>query len=259
MGEEKDRLGILIAEDDDSIREGLRFALIQEGYDVIACGSVLEAEKAICGGERIGLCLLDVMLPDGTGYDLFHRIRGKDSRMPVIFLTACDAEVSVVMGLDMGADDYITKPFRVRELISRIRSVLRRCGERDSSAGARERFDGAQEYSAGTQNAPAGIEGSAIRVGTVTICPSEARVYRGGEEVSLTALEYKLLLTFANHQGHVLSRNQLLAAIWDAVGDYVNDNTVNVYIKRLREKLEDDPSNPVLIETVRGLGYRMAR
>jgi DNA-binding response OmpR family regulator len=153
------------------------------------------------------------------------------SDIPVVFLTAIDDEVNVVMGLDMGADDYITKPFRIRELLSRLNSVLRRYHK---------------------QTPTNTIELDPIRINTL-----EGKVTKNGNEIMLTALEYRLLLIFANHVGQVLSRNQLLEQIWDIAGDFVNDNTLTVYIKRLREKLEDDPQNPTMIKTVRGLGYKV--
>lgn len=170
-------------------------------------------------------------LPDGSGYELCKIVKAQ-SDIPVIFLTAIDDEVNVVMGLDMGADDYITKPFRIRELLSRIKSVLRRYNKQ-----------------AQTQS---NIELENIRINTL-----EGKVYKNGDEVLLTALEYRLLLIFANHVGQVLSRNQLLERIWDVAGEFVNDNTLSVYIKRLREKLEDNPQEPTLIKTVRGLGYKV--
>ena len=151
--------------------------------------------------------------------------------IPVIFLTAFDDEVNVVMGLDMGADDYITKPFRVRELLSRINSVLRR-------------------YQRQTQTK------TVVELGDVQVNTSDGKVHKAGTEILLTALEYRLLLIFANHLGQVLTRGQLLDRIWDVGGDFVNDNTLTVYIKRLREKLEDDPARPELIKTVRGMGYK---
>ena len=168
------------------------------------------------------------MLPDGSGYDVCRALRA-NRETPVIFLTACDDEVNVVMGLEMGADDYVTKPFRIRELMARIKNVLRRRGRPDTEA---------------------------IRLGNIWIYPAQARVMRAEQEVFLTALEYRLLLTFASNEGQTLTRGQLLESIWDAAGDFVNDNTLTVYIKRLREKLEDDPQKPQLIQTVRGLGYR---
>ena len=169
-------------------------------------------------------------MPDGNGYDLCRIIR-EESEIPIIFLTACDDEVNVVMGLDMGADDYITKPFRLRELISRIKSVLRRYNKDDSN--------------------------KIIEINNLKINTNEAKVYKNGEEVNLTALEYRLLLIFVNNKGQVLSRSQLLERIWDVAGDFVNDNTLTVYIKRIREKLEDDPQKPKIIKTVRGLGYKV--
>lgn len=236
MGRDTERVKLLIAEDDDGIREGLRFALEQEGYETVACATVQEA-AAVLEGEGADLCLLDVTLPDGSGYQLCRLARQEGRELPVIFLTACDAEVSVIMGLDMGADDYITKPFRVRELTSRIRSVLRRCKKEGTASG----------QTSGVQS---------LCLGDIVIRLEEARVFRREEEVLLTALEYRLLLTFAKHRGQVLSRNQLLESIWDVAGDFVSDNTVSVYIKRLREKLGDDPREPQIIQTVRGFGYR---
>jgi two-component system response regulator VicR len=150
----------------------------------------------------------------------------------VIFLTAIDDEVNVVMGLDMGADDYITKPFRVRELLSRIKSILRRYDK--------------------TEKAKTLFQFNDIKIDT-----NRAKVFKGDKEIILTPLEYRLLLMFINHEGQVLSRNQLLESIWDIAGSFVNDNTLTVYIKRLREKLEDDPQNPKIIKTVRGIGYKV--
>ena len=149
--------------------------------------------------------------------------------MPVIFLTAYDDEVNVVMGLELGADDYISKPFRVKELLARIKSVLRR-------------------YS---KDSPDGV----VSVGSIKVNTNEAKVYKNGAEIILTAMEYKLLLIFINNRGKVLSRQRLLEDIWDVGGDFVNDNTLTVYIKRLRDKIEEDPAKPQIIKTVRGLGY----
>ena len=220
---------LLVVEDDRSIALGLEYSLSQEGYLPVVCGGVDEALRALKSG-RFDLALLDLTLPDGSGYDLCREIK-RQGDTPVIFLTARDDEVNVVMGLDMGADDYITKPFRVREFLSRIRTVLRRAGR--SPAG------GPLEY------------------GTLAIYPAQGRVTRDGQDLFLTALEYRLLMTLINNEGQVLSRSQLLESIWDVSGDFVNDNTLTVYIKRLREKIEPDPQNPVIIQTVRGLGYRI--
>src|SRR5690606_1725201 len=191
-----------------------------------------DATAAIEGQlSALDLCLFDLSLPDGSGYDLCELVK-KQLDIPVIFLTAFDDEVNVVMGLDMGADDYITKPFRIRELISRIKSVLRR-------------------YNRNSQTK------NIITIQDVQINTSEGKVYKNDEEISLTALEYRLFLIFANHIGQLLTRAQLLDRIWDVAGDFVNDNTLTVYIKRLREKLEDDPQNPSIIKTVRGMGYKV--
>lgn len=221
---------ILFVEDDDAIAMGLQYTLEQEGYSITLCRTVKEALEALNGGT-FDLCLLDVMLPDGTGYEVCRKAREK-ADTAVLFLTACDDEGNVVMGLDMGADDYITKPFRIRELLSRMKSVMRRYQKEEAVLPVMQFKD-------------------------VTIQTAQAKVLKGGEEVPLTAVEYRLLLTLAGAKGRVLSRNQLLEGIWDIGGDYVNDNTLTVYIKRLREKLEDDPSSPALIKTVRGLGYQM--
>lgn len=223
---------ILLVEDDKTIASGLEYSLQQESFSTVLCLNVESAKKVLAEElNQFALCLFDLSLPDGSGYELCNIVKER-SDIPVIFLTAIDDEVNVVMGLDMGADDYITKPFRIRELLSRIRSVLRR-------------------YNKQTQT-KAMIEIENVRINTL-----EGKVYKNGVEIILTALEYRLLLIFANHIGQVLSRNQLLEQIWDVAGDFVNDNTLTVYIKRLREKLEDHPQSPTLIKTVRGLGYKV--
>lgn len=220
---------ILLVEDDKTIVMGLEYTLRQEGYGVTVCYNAADAVKAV-GETHFDLALLDLSLPDGSGYDICRLIKSHGD-IPVVFLTACDDEVNVVMGLDMGADDYITKPFRIRELLSRLRTVLRRTEK-------------------------AGDATDEITLGDLTINTKQARVLKNGAEVLLTALEYRLLLTLAAHPGQVLSRGQLLEGIWDIAGDFVNDNTLTVYVKRLREKIEDDPQNPKLIHTLRGLGYK---
>ena len=217
---------VLFVEDDPSIAMGLEYSLTQEGYDICVCRQVSEALEAL-DRETFDLCLLDVTLPDGTGYEICRKAKNREETA-VIFLTACDDEGNVVMGLDMGADDYITKPFRIRELLSRMKSVLRRYKKTEN----------------GVQN---------LQFGPITISPLQAKVYKNGEELMLTAMEYRLLLTLAQAEGKVLTRNQLLESLWDVGGDYVNDNTLTVYIKRLREKLGEEE----LIHTVRGMGYRL--
>ena len=225
---------ILIVEDDKTIAAGLEYSLQQEQYKTVLCYTVAEAAAAIHNGglEQFSLCLFDLSLPDGSGYELCRLVKEKSDDVPVIFLTAVDEEVNIVMGLDMGADDYITKPFRIRELISRIKSVMRRYQKQHPQKNV-------------------------IDIGNIRIHTLEGKVYKNDEELVLTALEYRLLLIFANHIGQILSRNQLLEQIWDVAGDFVNDNTLTVYIKRLREKLEDDPQQPTIIKTIRGLGYKV--
>ena len=223
---------ILLVEDDRTIASGLEYSLQQDHFSTVLCYDTVTAKQVIAEQlDQFTLCLFDLSLPDGDGYELCKMVKER-SDIPVIFLTAIDDEVNVVMGLDMGGDDYITKPFRIRELLSRIKSVLRR-------------------YHKQTQTK------SIIEIENIRINTLEGKVYKNGDEISLTALEYRLLLIFANHIGQILSRNQLLERIWDVAGDFVNDNTLTVYIKRLREKLEDSPQDPKIIKTVRGLGYKI--
>ena len=223
---------ILIVEDDAIIASGLEYAILQEGFEVIVKASVKEAMEVITD-STISLLLLDLSLPDGTGYMICEAAK-KLRDVAVIFLTAVDDEGNVVKGLDMGADDYITKPFRIRELISRMKSVLRRYEKAET------------------------VE-SVITVQNLKIYLKEAKVFKGTEEIILTAMEYRLLLTMVQNAGQVLSRNQLLEGIWDVSGEFVNDNTLTVYIKRLREKLEENPANPSIIKTIRGMGYLLER
>jgi DNA-binding response OmpR family regulator len=219
---------ILLVEDDKTIALGLSYSLEKEGYGVTACRDAASALKEI-QSQRFDLAVLDVSLPDGNGYDICRAIKTV-SDTPVIFLTVYNEETNVVMGFDMGADDYVAKPFRLRELLSRVRTVLRRAGNEKKDE---------------------------ISLDGLTIHIKQAKVTKNGEEILLTALEYRLLLTLAINRGQLLTRNRLLEDIWDIGGDFVNDNTLTVYIKRLREKIEDDPQNPVFIQTVRGAGYRM--
>ena len=220
-------MNIFLLEDDEAIGIGLKYSLENEGYAITLARSVKQAESII-DKETFSLYILDINLPDGSGYDICRKVKEKGD-FPVIFLTAYDDEVNVVMGLDIGADDYITKPFRVRELVARIKSVLRRCGKDKTE--------------------------SVVKLGNVSVNLNEARVTKGGDDVILTAMEYRLLLTFLNNRGKILSRSRLLEEIWDVDGDFVNDNTLTVYIKRLRDKIERDPACPSIIKTVRGLGY----
>lgn len=219
---------ILLVEDDKEIIKNLTAFLKEEGFLITAVSGQKAALEILQEKKEVyDLALLDVSLEDGNGFAVCAAIKDC-SDMPVIFLTASGDEYSVVTGLDMGADDYIGKPFRPRELISRIRSVLRRSGKTQSV-----------------------LELSGIRVDTLS-----GTVTKNGEEIFLSALEYRLLLVFFNNQGMVLSRSKLLEEIWDVAGEFVNDNTLTVYIKRLRDKIEEDVQEPQIIKTVRGLGYR---
>ena len=220
-------MDIFLLEDDEAIGIGLTYSLENEGYNVTLAKSVKEAEKII-DEKEFSLYILDLTLPDGSGYDVCKRIKAKGD-LPVIFLTAYDDEVNVIMGFELGADDYISKPFRVKELMLRIKSVMRR-------------------YSNETSD---GI----IKINNLKINTNEAKVYKNNEEIILTAMEYRLLLILLSNRGKVLSRTALLENIWDVAGEFVEENTLTVYIKRLRDKIEEDPAKPEFIKTVRGLGY----
>ena len=217
---------VLLVEDDHAIVRALTDLLEGEGFAVRSCATQ-DGACAALAADDFDIALLDVTLAQGNGFAVCAAARETAPEMPVIFLTASDDEYSTVAGLDMGADDYIAKPFRPRELVSRIRSVLRRYGK----------------------------EKTLVPLGGVMVDTEKGRVTRDGRDVYLSALEYRLLLVFLSHRGKVLSRSQLLEEIWDAAGDFVNDNTLTVYIKRLREKIETDPADPQIIRTVRGIGY----
>ncbi|MGB8215015.1 MAG: response regulator transcription factor [Anaerolineales bacterium] len=223
-------LSILFVEDDNTIAMGVEYSLKQDGFQV-SLAYRLEEARNLLKRQPFDLVLLDLGLPDGSGYELCKEIRTAGDT-PIVILSARDEESSIVLGLDLGADDYVTKPFRLRELISRMKAVLRRRGPVE--AGDRT-----------------------LTCGDVTVFTQQVKVYKNGREVLLTALEYRLLLTLILNQGRVLTRSQILGSIWDVDEDFVNDNTLTVYIKRLREKLEDDPQKPALIKTVRGLGYQV--
>lgn len=218
---------VLLIEDDPAIVENLSAFLKEEDFEVVSVDGQKKAMEQI-DIDRPQLILLDVTLAEGNGYSTCTAIKAKYD-IPVIFLTALGDEFSVVTGLDMGADDYISKPFRPRELVSRMRSVLRRAGK----------------------------TGGVVYAGDLKVDTEKGVVSRFGDDLFLSALEYRLFLVFLNNRGKILSRGQLLEEIWDVVGEYVNDNTLTVYIKRLRDKIERDPQNPEIIKTVRGLGYRM--
>lgn len=218
---------IFVLEDDNAIGIGLTYSLNKEGYEVTLAKTVREAENIITQTE-FELYILDLTLPDGSGYDICRRIKAMGD-YPIIFLTAYDDEVNVVMGLELGADDYISKPFRIKELTARIKSVLRRYNK-----------NGAE---------------SEIRVQDLTVLTNKMKVIKNGREIILTAMEYRLLMILINNRGTVLSRSILIENLWDIDGDFVNDNTLTVYIKRLRDKIETEPNKPRIIKTIKGLGY----
>ncbi|MBQ8804570.1 MAG: response regulator transcription factor [Tyzzerella sp.] len=218
---------ILLVEDDNSIVTNLTEFLTAEGFDVKNAAGQTEALQLV-ENEKFDLVLLDVSLADGNGFAVCSAIKS-DYDIPVIFLTASGDEYSTVTGFELGADDYIAKPFRPRVLVSRIKNILRLTGN----------------------------TGTVTLLGDVLVDTVKGTASKNGKDLYLSALEYRLLLVFLNNRGVVLTRTQLLESIWDIAGEFVNDNTLTVYIKRLREKIEDDPQNPVIIKTVRGLGYRV--
>jgi Response regulators consisting of a CheY-like receiver domain and a winged-helix DNA-binding domain len=218
---------ILLVEDDKAIIENLTEFLAAEGFQVKAVSGQSQA-VGLLEEEAFDLALLDISLEEGNGFAVCAYMK-QNTDIPVIFLTASGDEYSVVSGLDMGADDYISKPFRPRELVSRINRVLRRTGKVQA----------------------------VLEAGGISIDTTRGVVRRDGEEIFLSALEYRLLLVFFNNKGVLLSRDRLLEEIWDVAGEFVNDNTLTVYIKRLREKIEEDPAKPRIIQTVRGMGYRV--
>ena len=218
---------ILLVEDDKGIVTNLTEYLAKEGYEVKSASGQKVALQLV-EREKFDLVLLDIALSDGNGFSVCKAIKS-DYHIPVIFLTASGDEYSTVTGFELGADDYIAKPFRPRELVSRIKNILRLTGGMSS----------------------------VIWLGNIMVDIDKGIVSKNGKDLHLSALEYRLLLVFLGNRGIVLSRTQLLDAIWDIAGDFVNDNTLTVYIKRLREKLEEDPQNPEIIKTVRGLGYKV--
>jgi len=225
---------ILLVEDDESLHRGIQFTLRQEGYRTVSARTLGEARTVLRSGDAHDLVLLDVQLPDGNGFDLCEEIR-RDSGVPIIFLTASDQEFDIVRGLDLGGDDYITKPFRLREFLSRIQAVLRRHSP-DASVPSPEQQDG-----------------------RIRLFMEEMRVQKDGRDVPLSLTEFRLLALFVAHPRAVLSKDQLIRHAWPDGADILDDNTVAVNIRRLREKIEDDPQRPQLIQTVRGAGYRWNR
>lgn len=218
---------IFLVEDDQIIAKNLELLLRSKGFTVTHASAQKEA-FVLLEGQKFDLALIDIALPDGNGFTICTEIK-ETQNIPVIFLTASGDEASVVTGLNMGADDYITKPFRPRELIARIGTALRKSGRSQT----------------------------AFEVRGLYVDTASGIVKKNGSEIFLSALEYRLLLVFINNPQNIITRGRLLDELWDAAGEFVNDNTLTVYIKRLREKIEDDPANPKIILTVRGMGYRL--
>lgn len=218
---------ILVVEDDNGIVQNLTEFLTNEGFSVKSANGQKTALELV-EEEKFDLVLLDISLTDGNGFSVCSAIKG-EYHIPVIFLTASGDEYSTVTGFNLGADDYIAKPFRPRELISRIKNILR--------------------LTSGNS--------CVTQLGDVLVDTVRGTASKCGQDLYLSALEYRLLLAFINNRGMVLSRTQLLEMIWNIAGEFVSDNTLTVYIKRLREKIENDPQNPQIIKTIRGLGYRM--
>ena len=220
---------ILYVEDDPGLIDGLQYTLESSGYAVDNARTVREA-LALFQNGRYDLLLLDVTLPDGTGFDVCRKVRSS-STVPIIFLTASDQEISIVNGLDMGGDDYITKPFRLNELLSRMKALLRRSLQ----------FSRAETI----------LEANGIRIDT-----AERLVWKNGRPVDLPLAEYRLLCLFMQNPNHLLSRELILDRMWDGNGNFVDDNTLSVYIRRLRNKIEDTPNAPRYLLTERGIGYK---
>lgn len=220
---------ILLLEDDLSLINGLSFALRKQGYGLEVARTIKEVDTVWEEG-KYDLLILDVSLPDGSGFEICEKVR-QTSKVPIIFLTASDEEVNIIMGLDMGGDDYITKPFKLGVLLSRINALLRRAGD--------------------FRQTDTEIHSNGIKA-----LLTQGKVYKNGELLDLTAGEYKLLCLFMQNPGTVLSKEQILENLWDNEGNYIDNNTLNVYIRRLRTKVEDNPSNPQMILTVRRMGYK---
>ena len=221
---------ILLLEDDESLLDGLCYLLRKNGYAVETAKTVKEAAELL-HGSRYDLLLLDVTLPDGTGFELCERERNGGSQVPIIFLTASDEEVNIIRGLDSGGDDYVTKPFKMGELLSRIHALLRRAGIQKKEDDIR------------------------IASGDLVIDLAGSKVTLRGEKLDLTGMEYRLLCLLVRSGGKVITRDIMLNELWDGAGNFVDDNTLSVYIRRLREKIEVDPSRPEHLLTVRGFGY----
>lgn len=220
---------ILLLEDDLSLINGLSFAFKKQGFEADVARTIKDADN-LWGDGKYDLLVLDVSLPDGSGFDFCRNVR-QVSKVPIIFLTASDEETSIIMGLDIGGDDYITKPFKLGVLVSRINALLRRAKDFDS---------------ANTE-----LQSNGIKVLLV-----QGQAYKNGELLDLTAGEYKLLCLFMQNPNAVLSKEQILDKLWDCEGNYIDNSTLTVYIRRLRTKIEDNPGEPQMLLTVRRMGYK---
>ena len=220
---------ILLLEDDISLIDGLKYSLEKNGFETDIVNTVSQAQTALSGNSMYDLLLLDVTLPDGTGFEICEYVREYDSGVPIIFLTAADEEMNVIRGLDIGGDDYITKPFKLGELISRINALLRRTNMKT---------------------------GKNMISGNIKADLENCRVTKNGQVLDLTGAEYRLLCLLIKNAGRTVARSKILDVLWDGSGNFVDDNTLSVYIRRLREKVEDDPSEPKYLITVRGFGYQ---
>ena len=261
---------ILLLEDDISLIDGLEYSLQKNGFDVETVRTVSDALNSIVDqSSHFDLLILDVTLPDGTGFEVCEKVRQHNRQIPIIFLTASDEEVNIIRGLDCGGDDYITKPFKIGELCSRIRALLRRTQISTQTHSPSASY----EAPAGTPDVPfpsahygTTIHGnnlqttitnsSIINSGSLTIDLTSSRVTRGGKPIELTKAEYRLLTLLVRNANQVVTREIILNELWDSAGDFVDDNTLSVYVRRLREKIEADPSHPEYLTTVRGFGYR---
>lgn len=223
---------LLLLEDDISLIDGLTYSLEKNGFSLCVVRTVKEAKNRLREIGQYDLLLLDVTLPDGSGFEICEQVRGEGHSIPIIFLTAADEETSIIRGLDSGGDDYITKPFKLGELCSRIRALLRRSGQ--------SKAEDVKE----------------IISGNLRISPLECKVYRKGQPLELSSAEYRLLCLLLQNEGQVLTRERILDRLWDGNGSFVDDNTLSVYIRRLREKVEENPSSPRHLLTVRGFGYQ---
>ncbi|KAJ52408.1 DNA-binding response OmpR family regulator [Clostridium tetanomorphum] len=222
-------ISILLVEDDISLIDGLEYSLTKARFNLHIVRTVAEALDSL-SKSKFDLLILDITLPDGTGYDICKNVR-RNSTVPIIFLTALDEEINVVKGLDIGGDDYITKPFKLNELISRIKALIRR--------------------SNAFQAKPTILESNNILVNLL-----ENSAFKDGQEIEITSVEYRLLCYLMENENRILTRQQILDYLWDNNGDYIDDNTLSVYIRRLRMKIEKNPSNPKILLTVRRMGYK---